>query len=62
MGDIRAYAHLKHLQTALGLRLVCIWDSKAVCLKPEYTENCPANLGGNVRKPSGSFVLIQMAL
>lgn len=40
MGDIWAYVHLKHLQTALCLRLDCIRDSKAVCLKLEYTKNC----------------------
>lgn len=44
MGNIWTYVHLKHLQTALGLHLVCIWNSKAVCLKLEYTKNCPASL------------------
>lgn len=52
MSDMWAYVHWKHSQTALGLLLVCIWDSKAVCLKPKYTENRPASLGGKVRKLS----------
>lgn len=42
MDDIWVYVHLKQLQTAQGLLLVCIWDNQVVCLKPEYTSELPS--------------------